>query len=184
MAASLVALAALPYFFFPREMPKEVGDTHRALEMWAPGAGSRDSSAPRQGKGAVPGFARAGERQPGLSWQLLSGSKREFWECHGNVISGLLAGRDSSSPRAAGEQGREQSCKPGRDTTPSSLSSSPAAAEQNRLGLCRRHFLWAGLLLELLGHAQELELCSSPCSECCHCPPWVLHLEQHPNLPA
>lgn len=29
MAASLVALSAVPYFFFPREMPKEVGEVLR-----------------------------------------------------------------------------------------------------------------------------------------------------------
>ncbi|NXU34208.1 SO2B1 protein, partial [Drymodes brunneopygia] len=36
VAASLVALSALPYFFFPREMPKEVGEvlhTHTHLKM-------------------------------------------------------------------------------------------------------------------------------------------------------
>lgn len=37
VAASLVALSALPYFFFPREMPKEVGEalhthTHQPQE--------------------------------------------------------------------------------------------------------------------------------------------------------
>ncbi|NXC34787.1 SO2B1 protein, partial [Campylorhamphus procurvoides] len=31
VAASLVALSALPYFFFPREMPKEVGE----VDLWA-----------------------------------------------------------------------------------------------------------------------------------------------------
>ncbi|NWY46779.1 SO2B1 protein, partial [Sylvia atricapilla] len=39
VAASLVALSALPYFFFPREMPKEVGEVlHTHLQMSAPGS--------------------------------------------------------------------------------------------------------------------------------------------------
>lgn len=51
VAASLVALSALPYFFFPREMPKEVGEVlHTHLQM----SGTTDTSVPWGGKGAVP----------------------------------------------------------------------------------------------------------------------------------